>query len=109
MSILIAQSPISQREQNLFSRERQLAKAHSRRVVQRAAYGCHHRRQQRLADAVEFLRFCMLQRAGINLPWTVLERGNVIIAQVRVDELAIIVVSHFLEQRLPETEDRTAV
>ena len=97
MRVLDAGSTIVQREQNLFSGEREVAKAHAGGVVQCDANGRHNRRQQGLADAVEVRRSSVFQRARVNLPWNIREGRNVIIAQVGVDDLAMIVVNHFLE------------
>ena len=63
MRVLTAGSTIVQREQNLFSGEREIAKAHAGGVVNRDANGRHNRRQQGLADAVEVRRSSVFQRA----------------------------------------------
>src|SRR6185503_115018 len=68
MRVLTAGSTIVQREQNLFSGEREIAKTHAGGVVQCDANGRHNRRQQGLADAVEVCRSRVFQRARIDLP-----------------------------------------
>src|SRR5262245_66099358 len=54
---------------------------------------------------MNFVRSRLFQRAGVQLLWNVLERRNIVVSQVHVQQLAAVIVCHLLEQRLPQTKD----
>src|SRR5262245_27677934 len=54
---------------------------------------------------MKFVRSRLFQRAGVQLLWNVLERRNIVVSQVHVQQLAAVIVCHLLEQRLPQTKD----
>src|SRR5262249_47233221 len=55
---------------------------------------------------MKFVRSPLFQRAGVQLLWNVFERRNIVVSQVCIQKLTAVVVSHLLEQRLPQPKDR---
>src|SRR5438094_141854 len=60
-------------------------------------------------DRDDLFASIVFQSDWIQLPWNILERGDVVIAQVCVEQLAAIAVTHLLEERLPETKNRATL
>src|SRR5690242_2745511 len=94
--------------QNFLRSERELLNAHSGSVIYGIPDRSHHRRQKGFADAVKLFGAYMLQGRGVDRQGDIGERRNVVVAQVWVEQLAVLSVVHFLEQGLTQPENRTA-